>query len=111
MERGIQMSGAFADFGAEELGRRDADDVEDGVAELEPAAEDGGSPAKAALPPCIADDGYGMIAFAVVVGVGEHTADLGLHAEGLKIGAGDELDIHGLGSTDARPVGSTKPWT
>ena len=37
-----------------------------------------------------------MIAFARVVGVVEHTAHLGAHAEGLKVRAGDGLDMDQL---------------
>ena len=37
-----------------------------------------------------------MVAFARVVGVVEHTANLGAHSEGLEVGAGHGLDMNHL---------------
>ena len=45
-----------------------------------------------ALPETIADDHHGMVAFARVVGVIEHAAHLGAHAESLEIRARDGVD-------------------
>ena len=88
----------LADGGAEEFLRGDADDVEGGVAEFECAGEDFGVAGEAAVPPGVADDGDGIFAFGAVVVVGEGAADESTDAEGGEVGAGDELDIHRLGT-------------
>ena len=56
-----------------------------------------GSRERCAVPPGVADDGDGMVAFGTVVIVGEQAAHERVDAEGGKVGAGDELDIHRLG--------------
>ena len=62
-------------MGAEELGRSNADDGVDDGAELDFLAEDVGVLSESALPPGVADDGYGMIALGVVVGIVQSAAD------------------------------------
>ena len=57
-----------------------------------------GSRASAAVPPCVADNGDGMVAFGAVVVVSERAAHERADAEGGEVGAGDELDIHRLGT-------------
>src|SRR5207247_1934272 len=79
---------------AEEFGRGDADDGEDGAIEAERAADGGGVHAEAAAPIGVADDGDGR---GVEVGVRvEEAAEGGDDAEDGVVGAGDELGVDGF---------------
>ena len=90
--------GSLADFGAEELRRSDANDIEDGGAEFEFAIENVGVAGEGLLPEGVADNDDRMIAFGGVVRVGECAADLCLDAEQGEICAGDQLDVHEIGA-------------
>ena len=86
----------LADGGAEKFRRGDTDDVEDGVSEFQLARKDVGVTGECAVPPSVADDGDGMVAFSAIIIVGEQTAHQRADAEGGEVRAGDELDLHRL---------------
>src|SRR5260370_35847642 len=86
--------GRLTHLGTEELRRSDADDVEDGRAQLDLSVEHGRIAGEGTLPPRVADDRDGMIAFGVVILIGERSAKGRLNAEGRKICAGDKLDVY-----------------
>ena len=86
--------GRLTHLGAEELRRSDADDVEDGRAQLDLSVEHGRIAGEGTLPPRVADDRDGMIAFSVVILVSKRSAEHRLNAERRKICAGDKLHVH-----------------
>ena len=88
--------GSMPDGRSKELGRCDADDAECGRAHLQRSVQDIRIAQKSALPPRIADNGYRVVALGPVVGVRERTAYQRMHAQGLEIGAGDQLHLHRL---------------
>ena len=78
--------------------------------EFEFAVEKSGSLAKAVFPEGMADDGYGVIAFGGVVGVGERAANLRRDAE-MGNRCPRPVHVHDLGVCAWPELLTTKPWT